>query len=234
MTALLTLFILLDTAHRLSPLVLSWSHDGLRQLMLSYPRKFIVPPAAAFLAGAAISIATGLGLTSYVPGPGRIHHFTNWGNPLPVMVGVYFLLNFWHFGMQNYGVLRLCGCAGNGYWKLLAFAVTAIGFKLSFPIIYVHHWLTDIGLSARLFGRSWWIFVASLLFISPIAFVYQMPPWLAPEIDEQVFRSANNLWMVMLIGLAFSVSFAHFSVSARIWKLSDRQVRAAIGKELFA
>jgi len=60
-----------------------------------------------------------------------------------------------------------------------------------------------------------------------------MPPWLVPQLDVMVFRSADNLGMVMLIGLATSVSFAHFVVSRSLWKLSDPQVRATIGKDLF-
>lgn len=132
---------------------------GVPAPMLSEPRKYIGLPSVIFVVGSAVSVATGRG---------QYHHGTGWQNPFAIMFGVYFVWNFYHFSMQNYGVMRLCGA--ERWEKALAFVVTAVGIKVMPLAVSVNHWVVDIGLSARVcrYRRG---FIAGLLLIAPVAFL---------------------------------------------------------------
>jgi hypothetical protein len=105
--ACFTLFILLETGHSLSPIVLAWTHGGFRRVMVGQPKKYFPLPSGVFAVAIGIGAATSLGWTSLVPGPGALSRLTDWANPLPVMVWVYWAWNIYHFGMQHFGVLSL-------------------------------------------------------------------------------------------------------------------------------
>lgn len=221
-------FILLDMAHALSPIILAWSHAGFRSVMLNEPRKYIALPSAIFAIGMAVSVATALGWTSYVPGPGRYSHATGWSNPFPIMFGVYFACNFYHFSMQNYGVLRLCGPDLGRWGKVLAFVVTTIGIKVMPLAVSVNHWIVDIGLSCRA-SRYRLSFSLGLAALAPVAFLWGIP------MAEGIALKPLAGVVIALYGIRlFGVGFVHFLYSRWIWKLSDPQVRATIGRDLRA
>jgi hypothetical protein len=221
-----TVFLLIETAHTLSPIVLAWTHAGFRRVMLNEPRKYIGLPSAVFAVGTLVSIATAIGWASYVPGPGQYYHATGWDNPFPILIGVYFAWNFYHFSMQNYGVLRLCGADLGRWGKPLAFVGTAAAIKLMPIAVSVNHWITDIGLSWRASKR--WVFVALLLLLAPVAFSWSTIP--TPEgIPLRKMEGA----VIALYGIRlFGLGFVHFLYSRWLWKFSDRRVRATIGASL--
>jgi hypothetical protein len=171
-------FIVIEMAHTFSPIVLAWTHASFRRVMLGEPRKYIALPSIIFAVGTSVSVATAVGWTSFVPGPGHYRHATGWSNPFPIMFGVYFAWNFYHFSMQNYGVLRLCGADFGRGGKILAFLVTAIGFKVTPLAVSVNHWVTDIGLSYRA-SQCKWLFVLILLALAPVAFLWSPMPYRA-------------------------------------------------------
>jgi hypothetical protein len=215
MTYLLTLYILLDTAHVASPFVLAWWHKGFRHLMIHQAHKYIVPPLLVFAIGAMV---TGFSVS------GR-------GVCWATMIKAYTLWNFFHFSMQNYGVLRLCGLRDEVIGKVIAFSATAVGIMTMPFAVSVHHWLTDIGLSTRVMGRQGLLFATVLFCLAPIAFLWDRAPWVWPELPTIGFQPMTPL-IILWVGLRLSTGFAHFSISARLWKMSDPQVRATIGRDL--
>lgn len=224
-----TIMLLLDTAHSLSPIVLAWTHAGFRRVMIDNPQKYVVLPSVIFLVGASISIATALGWTAYVPGPRQYAHATGWDNPFPILFGVYFAWNFYHFSMQNYGVLRLCGADLGRWGKPLALMGTALAIKIMPLAVSVNHWITDIGLSWRASRRSW-MFAFGLLMLSPVAFLWSPIP-----VPEGIILRRMEGAVIALYGIRlFGLGFVHFLYSRWVWKLSDPQVRATIGRGLLA
>jgi hypothetical protein len=230
--ACLSLFIALDMAHALSPIVLAWCHNGFRQVMIAQPRKYIVLPTVLFLAALGVGIATVVGWTSYVSKVGNYHHATGWSNPYPILFGVYFAWNFYHFAMQNYGVLRLCGVDWGRWGKILAFVVTAIGIKTIPLAVAVNHWVVEIGLASRVI-RWKLLFISGILIAGSVAFLWHVLPWQAPEFRDLMLLRMEGAVMIM-VAARFGIGFVHFLYSRWVWKISDPQVRATIGHDLFA
>jgi hypothetical protein len=72
---------ILETGHVVSPMILAWSKPGLRRIVCREWGKHIVLP---FLLMAACLLL-----------------------PWPIVFGVYFVWNTWHFGMQIFGITCL-------------------------------------------------------------------------------------------------------------------------------
>jgi hypothetical protein len=200
--------IVLETAHLFSPLLLASSSGPLRQIILKAPGKHIVLPLAALC----------LGLIA----------------PFRITSLIFYWWNIYHFGMQNYGVLALWRGRQPRYVKWTCVIVTAGGMVApiflhsqfaniaAFIMFSVTHWLTDIGLSAWR-SRSAWGFVIIVLLLGTLGFV-----WFQPH-DHGYHRRSQELTQFVM-----SLSFIHFLYSGWLWKMSDPQVRATIGRNLLS
>jgi hypothetical protein len=200
------LAILCEQGHVASPIVLAWSHPGLRRIALSRPMHFLLLPALAF-AGAMLS-------------------------PLWLLVWVYWAWNIYHFGSQHYGVSRILGwrvprwvCIGGtaaimvgapllhvDWWRWVAL------FALDF-----NHWLVDIGLSSWV-SRCWWLFLGGIAAIGCIGFTFKVA-----RVDH-----VATLAIPWVLKARLGAGIMHFLYSRWVWKLSDPQVRETIGRDLFA
>jgi hypothetical protein len=199
--------VVLETAHVFSPLLLAWGTKPLRRLALESPAWYVALPIAAFGAGMLL--------------------------PFWVTSMVFYWWNIYHFGMQNYGVLSIwagrqprvvkwgCVLATGAGMILPIFLHSALANMVAFVGISVTHWLTDLGLSAWRSRRAW-AFIAAALAAGALGFI-----WFVPHDHGYHRRSAQ------LTQLAMSISFVHFLYSRWVWKLSDPQVRATIGRDLF-
>jgi hypothetical protein len=234
-----TLFVLLETGHSLSPIALAWTHGGFRRMMLCNPRKYLWLPAGVFGLILVIGVATSCGLTSYEPGPHQVFHLTDWTNPFPVMVWIYWLWNIYHFGMQHFGVLALWrGGARSGRQRrvdmVMCVAITAFGMAvmpklikepwvafLMTGIFSVNHWVVDIGLSSRV-SKHGWLFLGGVLLAGAVGFF-----WMIPTPNGDLIKV-----IPIVICARLGLGFVHFLYSRWVWKLSDAQVRAAIGCDL--
>ncbi len=243
------LFVFLETGHSLSPIVLAWTHaEFRRRVIYSQPLKFLLWPSLVFSAALAIGIATQAGWTSYSPGPGASGQITGWDNPFPLLVWFYSAWNLYHFAMQDFGVLMFCTGPAKRRVKRLACLVGLIGIYLAVggvsvlgfwhlpglvnawwtgPLmigaVSVNHWVVDIGLSSRVAKRSW-VFIAGVLAVGVIGFV-----WIVPTSYGMMIRVVPAIICARL-----GLGFVHFLYSRWVWKLGDPQVRATIGKDLFA
>jgi hypothetical protein len=199
--------IVLETAHLFSPLLLAWSSGSFRNLMLRAPVKYVALPIAACGSG----LLAPFGLTSLV----------------------FYWWNIYHFGMQNYGVLALwrgrqalavkglCLLVTGGGMILPIFLHSQLANLIAFVTLSVTHWLTDIGLSAWR-SRHACAFIVTVVLLGMVGFI-----WFLPHDHGYTKRSAQ------LAQFAMSLSFIHFLYSRWLWKLSDPQVRTAMGDNLF-
>jgi hypothetical protein len=237
-----TVAVLLETGHSFSPIVLAWSHEGFRrQVILGRPWKTIALPSAIFAVTISIGAAISLGFTSLTYGRGNLWRVTDWTNPFPIVMWIYWLWNIYHFGMQNFGVIQLYRRNGsrNRPQRLVdkygCLAVTAFGMAalpalthsyqvglVCFAVLSFNHWMTAIGLCSTVSGRGW-LFIAGMLLLGSVGFV-----WMTPT-------SVGNMIRVVpvVICARIGLGFVHFLYDRWIWKLSDPQVRATIGQDLF-
>jgi hypothetical protein len=180
--------ILFEQAHVASPIVLAWTHPGLRCIVLSRLVEFLLLPALA-LAGAMLS-------------------------PLWLLVWVYWVWNIYHFGAQHYGVSRILGwrvprwaCVG-GTAVLMIVPIHSVWFKwFCLFALDFNHWLVDIGLSSRV-SQRWWLFMAAVLALGCIGFAFKVP-----RIDH--VATLNVEWVLKA---RLGAGIVHFLYSARIWK----------------
>jgi hypothetical protein len=204
--ALFAVAIICEQAHLASPIVLAWSHPGLRQIALSRPIETMLLPVCAVI-GALLA-------------------------PFMVIWWVYWVWNIYHFGAQHYGISRILRwrvprwvCVGStaaimwggphvihaGWWQWLALIV-----------IDFNHWLVDIGLSSRVSHRRW-LFIVGVAALGCVGFA-----WKVPRADH--IATVAIPWVIKA---RWGVGIAHFLYSRWIWKLSDPQVRATTGTDLF-
>lgn len=230
--------IVIETAHTISPIVLSWSHPSLRAFMWRNWHKSVALAGLAFGVAIGVGAITQLGLTSYRPGPHRIFYITSLSNPLPILVSVYYCWNIYHFGMQNFGVARLYkGMTGSRLWDMLilvgltAFLYAALPrlydgvwvFFLMIGVISLNHWLVEIGLCGRVSGHPG-IFVLVVLLLGACGFL-----WLVPT------PNGNLMHVVpIIISARVGLSFVHFLYDRWIWRMSDPEIRAIIAPALAA
>ena len=91
-------------------------------------------------------------------------------------------------------------------------------YMLSFGIFSFNHWLTDIGLSSQASGWRWG-FIPLVLAIGAAWLLLRNGP-----------LSVNSVPQILAIRAG--IGMIHFVYSARVWKLSDPQVRSTIGADL--
>jgi hypothetical protein len=211
----------LESAHVVSPVLLAWTRPELRMIVSREWIRHIVLPM--------LIMATVLTA------------------PADAVFGFYFAWNVYHFGMQNFGVMSLY-LRGGSYDKrirrsLICLAGTALFMAilpalfpaefrfdfhygstspplgiLCFAVLSFNHWLVDVGLSSRV-ARWHWGFIVLVLAVGVVWLVLRNGP-LSVQLVPQILVIRAGIGMV------------HFVYSARIWKLSDRKVRAVIGKHI--
>jgi hypothetical protein len=205
-----TIMMVLESAHVVSPMLLAWTRRELRAIVMQEWIRYIVLPMAVMIV---VLIAP-----------------TSW------VAGVYFTWNIYHFGMQNFGVTSLYCRSGNHddrvRRKLLCLGITAFGMGIvplltndirvslfCMGLFSCNHWLTDIGLSSRV-ARWHWGFIVAVLVIGVAWLLLRNGP-LSVRLVPQILTIRAGIGMI------------HFIYSARIWRLSDPQVRAIIGGDIF-
>jgi hypothetical protein len=225
-TLLWAVAIVLDNAHRLAPIVAGWSHRGFRSVLLQSPWKTIGLPLLLLAVAAGIGGITSLGWTSLVYGRGRQWIITDWTNPFPVLVWVYTIWNGYHFGMQNFGVISLLRGSRSSWQRTCDMSwtcgITVAGMLLTPGMVEFNHWITELGLCGWV-SRHGFALIAAMLAFGALGFLWMMPaPW------------GMLMWVIpALLGAQIGLGFWHFLQDRWIWKLSDPQVRATIGRDLF-
>lgn len=236
----------LNLGHTLSPIVLSWSHDGFRRVMLARPRKYIGVPVLVMILGVgATTLLTYWLAPYYQPTLVELESLT-WENlevPFRWLMVVYVVWNFYHAGAQNFGMV--CLYRGKGYRgkeKLLVL-LTCVALTvfvsheipriwhfhfvtlLCLGVITVNHWTVAIGLCGHVYSRhterSPWRFIARVVVAGGVLGYFLFA---AVKISPKLgilflsFRASLGIW--------------HFLQDRWVWKLSDPQMRATIGRDL--
>ena len=211
--ALFTASIPVELGHTFAPILLAWSHAGLRQIVSRDPMTCLGWPLLAIIFVCCV--------------------------PLQLSVGVYTAWNVYHYGMQHFGVLSLFKrCRSDDVRfkiALLCVVGTVVGMvalpsvlprwaALSVTYLFAFsHWVTDLSLSSFV-SSHWWLFLAAALGLGCLGFSLNVP-----RIDH-----VETYAIFWLIKTRLALGMAHFIYSSRIWKFSDPQVRAAIGRDLFS
>jgi hypothetical protein len=235
-----------NLGHTLSPIALAWTHRGFRQVMLQRPRKYIGLPALALLAGLAAALSTWALFPSYRPHSEVLEKLdlADLAVPFVVLANVYALWNLYHSGAQNFGIL--CIYRQRGYatrrvkmgvlaacilvtviigHEIPALVHSKVAFLLCFGLITINHWLAAIGLSSHVWAQHY--NRSPVLFAGGVILVGSGVVWL-------VFRliAVSPQMAVLALGLRAGLGIWHFLQDRWVWKLSDPEVRATIGRDL--
>jgi hypothetical protein len=113
--------LLTQTGHLLSPMVLAWSHEDFRAIILRRRIKFVVVPMAILIGAALIGVVAGRHVPNmrfdainfaFAAGPTT---FAEFKNPFMAMVALYAAWNAYHFGKQAFGVMSIYRHKQGGY-----------------------------------------------------------------------------------------------------------------------
>jgi hypothetical protein len=102
----------LANGHLLAPVFAAWGNDTFRERMRAQVGKYVALPSALLLGATGIGIGTSILLPHYRPNlmpAEQIIGFEHDWNLFAPLALVYLAWNAYHFGMQNFGVLRLYG-----------------------------------------------------------------------------------------------------------------------------
>jgi hypothetical protein len=188
----------IETAHAMAPIGLAWTTAELRDMALGAPLKFIVAPAVAVVASFSL--------------------------PFFWVFLAFVAANAWHFGMQNFGVLRLLGVR-RWRWALMigSIVVTATALVISMPalrpsfmtqqaaflitlVVSVNHWITDLGLT-RMASRRGVFLLGGLLLLGCVGYYWQRTT------PNGVHRLSNDAMRI-----AYALGFVHFLYSRWVWQ----------------
>ena len=231
--------------HALSPIALAWSHRGFRGVMLQRPDKFIGIPALVIAAGVAAALGTWWLFPEFHPGRMVLENvkLERLYVPIVAWANLYAIWNLYHAGAQNFGFLCLYRRKGfTGRWKLAVLAgcvaiTVIVGHEISrlFAIfgltlfltglVTVNHWFAAIGLAAHVHGRH--NGRSPLWFVGAVIGAGGLLVWLFYAAILASLHAA-----IMALCLRGSLGIWHFLQDRWIWKLSDPQVRATIGRDL--
>jgi hypothetical protein len=169
-TALWGAAIVLDTAHRLAPILTCWCHPGFRGV-------------------------------------------------------IYTIWNFYHFGMQNFGVLSLLRGSRSDRQRICDMTwtcgATVLAMLVTPGMVEFNHWITELGLCVRVARRAFLIVIALLAFGATSLF------WMIPTPFGMI------MWVIpVLVSAHMGLGMWHFLQDRWMWKLSDPQVRAIIRRDL--
>jgi hypothetical protein len=224
---LFTAAVILDMAHSVAPIAASWGHAEFRRVMLADPWRYLGLPIALAIPTVAAGIVTSLHWTPFVFQRGQQWMITDWRNPFPVVVWAYFIWNAYHFGMQNFGVVSLLRGRRSAWVRTCdmtwCVGLTLAAMRLAPDVTSFNHWITEIGLTARV-SRRWLLwFLAVVMLLGLLGFTYA-----APRTWGQV-----QIIIPWIICLRIALGFWHFLQDRWMWKLCDPEVRATIGADLF-
>jgi hypothetical protein len=262
-------FFVLNAAHLISPMILTWGHGGARQVALERWARFIAIPILILCSTTLLGFTVG---TRFQVNPVTlqtgINYYTDWWRPLVWLFPLYFSWNAFHFGAQVFGFTSLyrrgwSSARQRAVYKWGLVVATIIGLEIVKIIVFgfeatghVYHinghdvvgvpksWhlpmigmfvlgllafghsLQAIGISSHIlashYQRTPWIFVAIILLTGGAGFFMLFH---TPEFVMRVTMTA--------VGFRLGLAFVHFLYESWIYKLSDPQVRAAIGRDLF-
>jgi hypothetical protein len=234
----LTVFLALNSGHLLAPIALAWGHNGFRQIVLAQKSKYILLPIFIAVMGTLLGATVG---TTFKVNPltfaVRTYGESDLTRPFVIMLILYFIWNTYHFIRQNYGFARLYSPRMDRVtaMELTAFA-TIFGMivlpekfhdqhveAFFFGVVVINHQLAAIGLCAHVWGRHY--NRSPMWFAATAVAVGALFAW--------VFLNLPAVIAITVIGLRVAIGFVHFLYDRWIWKLSDPQVRATIGKDVF-
>jgi hypothetical protein len=231
-------FLVVNSAHLISPIAMAWSHGPFRQMMLAKKIKYVIVPLG--IVGTCVVLGATVGI-SFEINPAtlglKVTDPNDYTRPFVLMLVGYFVWNAYHFGMQNYGFLRLYWRSGDPCVAMQWAMITTLFGMIIIPELFhqarlsmflfgavlVNHQLVAVGLSSHVwanhYGRSPLWFAIALIAVGGAI------TWLLLYGLTQVVTT--------IVGLRAAAGFVHFLYDRWVYKLSDAKVRSTIGRDVF-
>jgi hypothetical protein len=151
--------------------VLAWSHDGYRRHMLRHPNKYVGVPLLILIFGTLFGYLAGQYLSPIRIDPATLNatYDASDFNPLYLLLQVMMLWNFYHFGMQAFGVMSVyrvkAGWYSAGQRRFdQVFCCAVCWLAMSLPLIHkLSNWLHGRGLPSFQRQETLWAFIAIAL-----------------------------------------------------------------------
>src|SRR5712664_2735384 len=161
----LTVLIVIDTAHNLSPMAMAWSRRDVRAMMYRHWAWYIGLPAALLVVSLAAAATAAPG-ARYGEAPA-----------VDAIVNIYYAWNIYHFASQNYGLLKLWGYKlDTAIWGAV---LTLVGMTVMQPLaihvglawewriaglalLSIPHWISEIAITSWVSAR-WKAFLPLIL-----------------------------------------------------------------------
>lgn len=236
---MIAMVLFLDSSHLPAPIALAWGHPEFRRrIALAHKMQFIAIPVF-IVALAVLTVPVTLifwpGFHPIIGTKIRAVADRNSINPFTVMLTLFVVWNLYHFGSQNFGVWRLWRRGqGNRFlqkssWVGATF-VGMVGVPFVAPMLTaismwafgLWHWLPAIWLAAKVSRRPV-LFWAAMVLVGAL---------IAVSVWGAVAYGSLAVAMIA-VGARLGLGFVHFLYDRWIWRLSDPQVRATIGNDLF-
>jgi hypothetical protein len=234
-------------AHSLSPIVLAWSHRDYRtQVMLEQRVKYIGVPIALFALALAVAWLSVSVYPRFIPYRMMLEDLTLGKLLVPIVVwaNIYAFWDIYHGSSQDFGIWCLYrrksvrGCRKLAilagfvvFYVMLSHGILRIHpgpmtFLYVFGLVTINHQVAGAALCAQVSSRHLgtpWRFIGA---ISLLGFAgWQAFRWgMATSVPAATVAMSLYAWL----------GIWHFLQDRWVWKLSNPQVRAAIGKDLFA
>jgi hypothetical protein len=235
-TWIFSVYLVLNSGHLLAPIGMAWSHSGFRQIMLAKKRKYILLPVVIVVVGVFLGATVGkiFDVNPLTLGV-RFNAKDDIARPFVIMIIIYFIWNAYHFGMQNYGFLRLYWPTSDHAkamrWAMFVTIFCMIILPEKFPYlmlffmgtVIINHQTAAIGLASHVWAEHH--DRTPLWFAATFVMIGALIAWL-------ILNTPPAVSMVM-VGLRVAVGFVHFLYDRWVYKLSDPQVRATIGRDIF-
>ena len=215
MNAFLACYLALNGGHLIAPVAMAWSRSDFRQTMLAHKIKYIALPLTIVAVGGICGATVG---KTFSVNPMtlavRVYDWSDYLRPLVFLLPVYFVWNAYHFGMQNYGFLRL-------YFRDLdrAVAMQVAMFTTLFGLIIIPQLIHQPQVALFFFGLI--VFNHQLAAIGLASHVWanrqdRSPLWFAAAL---IVFGSGLAWLMLhapvatlmtIIGLRVTAGFVHF------------------------
>jgi hypothetical protein len=215
MSTILPVYLALNSGHLLAPIALAWSNAELRQKMMLRRRKYIWLPVAIVAFGVAAGIFVGKTFpVNHLTLSLRVTDGIDYLRPLIALLPLYFAWNAYHFGMQNYGFMRLYFPALDRSTAMQWAMFGSLFGLIIIPVVFRQDWVRLFCLGAVMFNHQIAALGISshawsrhrgrnpLWFAGTLIAVGSLLAWLILHAPE---------WILMtVVGTRITVGFVHF------------------------
>jgi hypothetical protein len=252
---MMSIFFVLNSAHLVTPLAVAWGSQPFRQIMAGHWGKFMLTPACIML----VALLSGVFADKvYEINPAtlgvRVYHWSDYRQPLIIMLVVYFFWNAYHFGMQNFGILSLYRRGRRSRTQRRVDMWLCLGLTTILGMILLPRFLIPFA-GMRGYLSPWTLHQMSMFMLGFLVFNHSLAaigisshvlarrhglsPWLFAVL--LLIVGAVVFWLLFYapgftihvtmtaVALRAGLGFVHFLYDRWVYKFADPEVRAVVG-----